>query len=118
MKRERKGKLLWDQPIENEELIKRWLTYFKMLLSLDKVKFRICVKPPNVVPGTEPNLITFNDGNPLVFATMAYTLFKVNDQSDDRKYVASLLMFKAKLGPLAHIGETYRNELCSATYAA
>ena len=27
-------------------------------------------------------------------------------------------MSKAKLGPLAHIGETYRNELCSATFTA
>ena len=35
MKRETKGKLPWDQPIENEELIRRWLKYFKMLLSLD-----------------------------------------------------------------------------------
>ena len=32
----------------------------------------------------------------------------------DRKYAASLLTSKAKFGPLAHIGETYRNELCCA----
>ena len=27
-------------------------------------------------------------------------------------------MLKAKLGPIAHIGETYRNELCGATLVA
>ena len=79
MKRERKGKLPWDQPIENEELIRRWLNYFEMLLSLDEIKFRRCIKPPNVVPGTKTDLITFNDGNLSVYATVAYALFEVTD---------------------------------------
>ena len=83
MKRERKGKLLWYQLIENKELVRRWLNYFEMLLSLDEIKFRWCIKPPNVVPGTKPNLITNNDGNPSVYVTVAYTLFDVTDQGQD-----------------------------------
>ena len=40
MKRERKGKLPWEQPIKNEEFVKRWLNYIEMLLSLDYIRFR------------------------------------------------------------------------------
>ena len=117
MKRERKGKVPWDDSIENDVIVRKWLDYFEMLLYLDTVKFKRCVKPADALPGVDPDLVTFDDGNPSVFGTVAYALFEVDGTSDD-KYAASLLMSKAKLGPLAHIGETYRNELCGATYAA
>ena len=85
-----------------------------MLLCLDNVKFKRCVKPANALPGVDPDLVTFDDGNPFAFGTVGYALFELDDTSDD-KYSACLIMSKAKLGPLAHIGETYRNELCGAT---
>ena len=84
---------------------------------MDEVKFKRCIKPPNVVPGVDPDLVTYNDRNPSVFGMLAYALFEVNSQSSE-KYTASLIMSKAKLGPIAHIGETYRNELCGATFTA
>ena len=81
------------------------------------ISLKRCIKPPNIVHGVDPDLVTFDDGNPSVFGTNAYALFKTNRQSSE-KYTALLIMLKAKLGPLAHIGETYRNDLCGATFAA
>ena len=117
MKREQKGKIPWDEAIENVELRKRWFEYFEMLLFLDEIKFERCIKPYNVNSDIDPILITFNDGNPSAFGVVAYALFELNDQSEN-KYLPSLLMSKAKLAPLTHLGETYRNELCGATLAS
>ena len=104
------------EAIGNAEIIKRWLDYFEMLLHLDKIEIKRCIKLPNIIPEMDPDLVTFNDGNPSVFGTVGYTQFET-DNLAEKKYTASLLMSKAKLEPIAHIGETYRNELCGATYA-
>ena len=122
MKKERKGKIPWDGVIDNElksmkvdeDLKTRWIGYFEMLLKLADIKFTRCVKPPDVDPNIDPDLITFNDGNPDAYGVVAYILFTLNGGGKS----ASLLMSKAKLGPLTHKGETVRNELSGATYAS
>ena len=76
----------------------------KLLLYLDKIRFKRCVKPRNALPGVDPDLVTFDDGNPSAFGTVGYALFELDDSSDD-KYSASLVMSKAKLGPpCSHLG--------------
>ena len=110
MKKEGKGKIPWDDPIEDENLKNSWIDYFGMLTAVDDIKFKRCLKPENALPDEDPDLVTFNDGNPDAFGVSAYILYKLDDSSQD-KYAASLVMSKAKLGPIAHLGETSRNEL-------
>ena len=76
-----------------------------MLLKIDEVKFSRCLKPPLVDPNIEPDLVTFNDGNPEAFGTVAYALWTL--LSGER--IATLIMSKAKLGSLTHKGETVKN---------
>ena len=56
------------------------------------------------------SLVKFNDDNPYAFVVCAYTLYDLKKGIKS----AALLMAKAKLGPLAHKGETVKNELCGA----
>jgi len=85
-----------------------------MLLVLEKIKFPRCYKPINFDPSVKPTLITFNDGNPEAYGTVAYARWRLLDSS----YVTRLVMAKARLGPLIHMGETVRNELSGATLSA
>ena len=114
MKRERKGKIPWDEEINNQELKDEWIQYFEMLLVIDDVKFTRCVKPLNADPKKLPDLVTFCDGNPDSFGVVAYALYDLIDGGK----AAAILMSKAKLGPLTHKGETVKNELCGATFAS
>ena len=85
-----------------------------MILQLKEVKFFRCVKPENVDPTIDPDLATFCDGNPNCYGVVAYIIFTHLDGTK----TSSLLMSKAKLGPLTHSGETSRNELSGATIAS
>ena len=122
LKMNKKGKIPWDDPIDFElqsvkngqNLKDSWNKYFEMLLEVEKIKFRRCVKPENADPTIDPDLITFCDGNPEAFGVVGYVLFTLIDGTRS----ASLLMSKAKLGPLSHKGETSRNELSGATLSA
>ena len=107
------SKLPWDKEVSG--VIKdRWLEYFSMLDSVKDVKFRRSIKPDNVDPDVRPHLATFSDGNENSFGCVAYALWTLKDGSME----ARLIMSKAKLGPLLAKGETVKNELAGATYAA
>ena len=112
LKKFNSGKIPWDIAIEDPIIKKRWFDYFEMLMQLEKVTFDRCVKPVGAVG--DPDLITFNDGNPDAFGVAAYAVYDLTN--GDRS--AALLMAKAKLGPLTHKGETVKNELCGATLAS
>ena len=114
MKKERQGKIPWDEEISDIDLKKKWFDYFEMLLQVDTVKFARCVKPPGADVNIDPDLVTFCDGNPDAFGVAAYVLYELEDGGK----AAALLMSKAKLGPLTHKGETVKNELCGATFAS
>ena len=90
------------------------MIYFGMLLKLDLVKFVRSFKPDNADPNIHPDLVTFNDGNPDAFGAVAYALWTLTDSTR----VARLIMSKAKLAPIVKKGETVRNELNGATFAA
>ena len=113
LKKERKGKIPWDEEIDTEHK-DDWMNYFEMLLRLEDLKFPRCLKPDDIDPEVDPDLVTFNDGNPESFGVVAYAVF--TKRSGDKS--ASLMMSKAKLGPLTHKGETVRNELSGATLAS
>ena len=122
LKMNKQGKIPWDDPIEsnlqsiknNQNLKDAWLNYFEMLLEVDKIKFKRCLKLKDVDPNIDSDLITFCDGNPEGFGVVGYILFTLLDGSRS----ATLLMSKAKLGPISHKGETSRNELNGATLSA
>ena len=114
MKKYRKGKIPWDEEIVDNELKKRWFEYFGLLLEVEKVKFDRCVKPVGANADVDPDLVTFCDGNPDAFGVAAYAMYELENGGKQ----ATLLMSKAKLGPLTHKGETVRNELCGATFAS
>ena len=108
-----KNKLPWDCEIVGE-FKDRWLDYFTMLFSINEILFPRSVKPANTDVNLKPALITFSDGNENAYGTVAYVLWTLEDGSKD----ARLLMAKAKLGPLLQKGETVKNELAGATFAA
>ena len=110
LKKERKGKIPWDEDIDSE-LKEEWIEYFNMLLDLEEIKFPRCVKPDGADPSILPDLVTFNDGNPDAYGVVAYAVFTL--LTGERS--SCLLMSKARLGPLTHKGETVRNELSGAT---
>ena len=113
LKKEKRGKIPWDEslPCQLKDL---WVKYFEMLLKLEDIKFPRSYKPENFDPSVRPSLITFNDGNPEAYGSVAYARWKLLDSS----YVTRLIMAKARLGPLTHMGETVRNELSGATLSA
>ena len=72
MKKDRKGKIPWDEEIVDNDLKKRWFEYFGLLLEVEKVKFDRCVKPIGANADVDPDLVTFCDGNPDAFGVAAY----------------------------------------------
>ena len=113
LKKEQKGKIPWDDQLP-DNLVAEWLEYFEMLAQLHTINFKRSIKPVNINSNMAPILVTFSDGNPDSYGTVAYTLWTLNDGSK----VATLMMSKAKLGPLLQKGETVRNELSGATIAS
>ena len=71
-------------------------------------------KPDGADPNILPDLVTFDDGNPDAFGAVAYALWTMKDTTKEVR----LIMSKAKLAPLVKKGETVRNELNGATFAA
>ena len=112
LKRERKGTIPWDEPL-TEDLIDSWTDYFAMLMQIEAIKLRRSIVLDNYKPGELPVLVTFNDGNLDSFGVMAYALWNLNDGSKK----TSIILAKAKLAPILQIGDSYRNELCSAVFA-
>ena len=82
-----------------------------MLRSLDSVRFPRSFKPAGVDHTVAPELVTFADGNPDSFGTVAR--WKMVDSS----VVVRIIGSKAKLAPLLKKSETVRNELNAATFA-
>ena len=113
LKKELKGPVPWDEKIEGE-LLDRWLQYFGMLVEVNEVKFPRSYKPMNVDPLIKPISVEFADGNPNAFGAVAYVRWQLLDGSRECR----IIMSKAKLAPLLHLGETYRNELCGAVFGA
>ena len=113
MKKEHGGKIQWDQPIPSC-LRSRWIEFFQEIPKLKDVKFRRSVKPRNVKVGTKPKLVTFGDGNPDSYGTVAYALWELDNGMKE----ANLMMAKARLGPVTHLGETVKHELCAATISS
>ena len=50
-----------------------------MLLKVDQIKFRRCVKPIDADPNIDPDLVTFEDGNPEAFGAVSYVLCTLID---------------------------------------
>ena len=75
------------------------------LLELQNVKFVRSFKPVGTDPNIDPDLVTFEDGNPDAFGAVAYALWTMADSNK----VARLLMSKAKLAPIVKKGVTVRN---------
>ena len=70
--------------------------YFKVFNDLNNVKFARSMKPKNVNGEVDPVLITFSDGNPDAFGTVAYALWTLLDGTK----AVRLIMSKAKISPL------------------
>ena len=113
IKKEGKGRIPWDEGLP-ESLLGEWLIYFGMLLKLELIKFVRSFKPDGADPSVDPDLITFEDGSPDAFGAVAYALWTLTDSTK----VVKLIMSKAKLAPIVKKGETVRNELNGATFAA
>ena len=113
IKKEGKGRIPWDECLP-EELLEDWLMYFGRLLRLESVKFARSFKPDGADPDVLPDLITFEDGNPDAFGAVAYALWTLRDGTKEVR----LIMSKAKLAPIVKKGETVRNELNGAVFAA
>ena len=109
-KKAKKNLIPWNEEFD-QEFASQWLLYFQLLQKLKNVKFPRSIKPSNVDPDVRPDLVTFCDGNPDVYGGLAYALWTLQDGSK----VATLIVAKAKLGPLTHKGETVKNELSAAT---
>ena len=78
------------------------------------IRFARSFKPDGADPNIDPDLVTFEDGNPDAFGAVAYSLWTLCDSTK----VVRLIMSKAKLAPMVKKGETVRNELNGATFAA
>ena len=74
VKKEGKGRIPWDESIP-ESLLNEWVIYFEMLLKLDLVKFVRSFKPDGADLNIDPDLVTFDDGNPDAFGAKAYALW-------------------------------------------
>ena len=85
-----------------------------MLDTLDSIMFSRSIMPHSISPDMLPTLVTFCDGNPEAFGAVCYAVWTLLD--GNRK--VSLLIAKAKMGPLQYKGETTRNELAGATFAS
>ena len=92
-----KGKIPWDTEID-DDFKEKWLDYFSILHSLQKVKFPRSMKPKNTNPAIAPTLLTFSERNPDVFGIVAYAIRTLHDGSKK----VTLIMSKAKLGPLQY----------------
>ena len=88
--------------------------YFKILLMLEEIKFRKSIVPADYDAGSQPVLITFNDGNLDRFGVVAYALRSLTDGSKS----ASIILAKVNLALMLQIGDSYRNELGSEVFAA
>ena len=113
LKKGLKGRIPWDEHLDGD-LLQRWGSYFQMLMKLEEIKFPRSFKPDCVDPNIDPDLVTFSDGNPHAFGTVAYVIWTLEDGSRQSRLVGS----KAKLAQLLKKGETDRNELNGATFNA
>ena len=112
VKKAERGRIPWDEVL-SDSLLEEWLEYLDMLRSLDSVRFPRSFKPAGVDHTIAPELVTFADGNPDSFGTVAYARWKMMDSS----VVVRIIGSKAKLAPLLKKSETVRNELNAATFA-
>ena len=85
-----------------------------MLLRLEMIKFTRSFKPDGADLNIDPDLVTFEDGNPDAYGAVAYALWTLSDSTK----VVRLIMSKVKLAPIVKKGETVRNKLNGATFAA
>ena len=124
----KRNKIMWDFRIDEiptkpkarhkgedrQDFQTEWTEYFGMLDSLKEITVPRSMKPYDVKSDINPDLITFSDGGPNAYGTVAYVRWELQDETRECR----LIMSKAKLGPLDHQGETVRNELSGATYAS
>ena len=113
LKKGLKGRIPWDEHLEGD-LVQQWGEYFSFLVQLQHVKFPRSFKPENVNPLVKPELVTFSDGNPHAFGTVAYIVWTLNDGRKESRLVGS----KAKLAQILKKSETVRNELNGATFSS
>ena len=74
LKKGLKGRIPWDEHLEGE-LLSQWGMYFQMLIKLESITFSRSFKPENVDVNVCPDLVTFSDGNPHAFGTVAYVVW-------------------------------------------
>ena len=92
LKKGLEGRIPWDEHLDGE-LLQRLGSYFQMVMRLEEIKFPRSFKPDCVDANIDPDLVTFSDGNPHAFGTVAWTL---EDGSRQSRLVGS----KAKLAQL------------------
>ena len=80
LKKGLKGRIPWDEHLDGE-LLQRWGSYFQMLMRVEEIKFPRSFKPDCVDPNIDPDLVTFSDGNPHAFGTVAYVIWTLEDGS-------------------------------------
>ena len=80
LKKELKGPVPWDECIE-DELLQKWLDYFRMLVALNDIKFPRSYKPNHTDGSVLPTLVTFGNGNPNSFGAVAYAIWGMLDGS-------------------------------------
>ena len=78
LKKDRRGKIPWDEPL-GEQFLDKWTMYFQMLLMLEDARFPRCIIPYNAAERVKPDLVTFNDGNPNAYGVVAYAVFTLED---------------------------------------
>ena len=113
LKKERQGKIPWDEEVDSNHK-QEWIKYFEMLLQLSNIKISRSFKHENCDENIRPDLIMFQDGSKDAFGAAAYILWSLKDGSKQ----CSLIMSKAKLGPLLDEADTVRSELSGATYGS
>ena len=59
----------------------QWMDYFQMLAGLKDVKFSCSYKLEGTDPDVDPELCTWNNGNPNAMGTASYIRWKMQDRS-------------------------------------
>ena len=98
-KEQKMSKIQWDNKIPGD-LADQWMDYFQMLAGLKDVKFSRSYKPERTATDVDPELCTFNNGNPNAMGTASYIRWKIQDGS----FQCRLMISKGRLGHLDHLG--------------
>lgn len=100
----------WDEPI-SETLYSETMDLFREMFEIEKLSFRRCVKPTDVIK--DPELIIFCDSSMKAYGAVAY----IRWEKQDSMYHVNLLCAKNRIAPMRQISIP-RLELCAAVLAS